>query len=75
MKMRRESCRVCNEATPINWRTREMDKHRRSFPAAQKTLLAMLSNFDLDDLGSEKYGKRGEEVMQGVVALNGLLKQ
>jgi hypothetical protein len=72
-KMKRESCPVCSRAVALNWRSREMAHHLERFPRSQKTLVAALSGFDLDSLGSGKYEREGQEIMHHVLSLIRLL--
>jgi hypothetical protein len=74
-RVKRDPCPVCGQPVARNWRTREMDKHRRNFPAVQKCLVDRLSKFDLNELGLRKYEKDAEELMRDVATLNRVLTQ
>jgi hypothetical protein len=72
-KIKREPCPVCSQPQALNWRSREMARHREGFLRERRPLVAALANFDLDSLGFDKYKKRGEEIMQHAFLLYRLL--
>jgi hypothetical protein len=57
----------------LNWRSREMARHLERFPRSQETLVAALSKFDVNSLGSGKYEQEGQEIMRHVLSLIRLL--